>query len=130
MTFGGTPTHTEMTMLKPLKAKITSLYGEKIQRVMLDNDEPNRLAGKRPALSNSSDAKTTGSQNDPEYTGRVWEHPSMKGIIRAFTSSLRRKHKPIAVDEVCRVHGPSRAADVTDGFERSVGTAIWKYTSP
>jgi len=38
-----------MIMLKRLIAKITSLYGDKLQRVMLDNDEPNRLAGKRPA---------------------------------------------------------------------------------
>jgi len=40
----------KMIMLSPLKAKITSLHGDRLQRVMLDNDEPNRLEGKRPAL--------------------------------------------------------------------------------
>ena len=40
----------KMTMFKLLKAKITRLHGEKTQRVMLDNDEPNRLTGERPAL--------------------------------------------------------------------------------
>jgi len=34
-------------MLNRLKAKITSLHGEKFQGVMLGNDEPNWLAGKR-----------------------------------------------------------------------------------
>ena len=32
-----------------LKAKINSLHGDKLQRVMLDNDEPNQLAEERPA---------------------------------------------------------------------------------
>jgi hypothetical protein len=35
----------KMTMLNRLKAKITSLNGDILQRGMLDNDEPNRLAG-------------------------------------------------------------------------------------
>jgi len=39
----------KMIMLNCLKAKISSLHGDKLQRVMLDNDEPNRLAGERPA---------------------------------------------------------------------------------
>jgi len=47
---------------------------------------------------------------------------TMKGIIRAFTSFLRRKYEPLALDEVCGVHGRSRALVVTDGLERSVGT--------
>ena len=37
-------------MLNRLKTKITSLHGDKLQRTMLDNDEPNRLAGERPVL--------------------------------------------------------------------------------
>jgi len=40
----------KMIILNLLKAKITSLHGDKLQRVMLDNNEPNRLAGERPAL--------------------------------------------------------------------------------
>ena len=37
----------KMTMLSRLKSKITSLHGDRFQRVMLDNDGPNRLAGER-----------------------------------------------------------------------------------
>ena len=37
-------------MLNRLKTKITSLHGDKLQRTMLDNDEPNRSAGERPVL--------------------------------------------------------------------------------
>jgi len=44
------PHEQKITMPNRLKAKITSLHGDKLQRVMLDNDEPNRLAGERPAL--------------------------------------------------------------------------------
>ena len=40
----------KIIMLNRLKAKITSLHRDKLQRVMLDNDEPIRLAGERPAL--------------------------------------------------------------------------------
>jgi len=66
----------KMTMPNRLKAKITGLHGDKLQRVMLDNEEPNRLAGEISALSHSSDAKTAGNLNDPKDTGRVWEHPT------------------------------------------------------
>ena len=46
-----TNTHGQkMIMINLLKAKITSLHGGKLQRVMLENDEPNRLAGERPEL--------------------------------------------------------------------------------
>jgi len=40
----------KIIMLNRLKVKITSLHGDKLQRVMVDNDEPNRVAGERPAL--------------------------------------------------------------------------------
>ena len=40
----------KMIMLNRLKAKLTSLHGDKLQPVMLDNDEPNRLARERQAL--------------------------------------------------------------------------------
>jgi len=40
----------KMIMLNRLKAKITGLHGDRLQRAMLENDEPNRLAGERPAL--------------------------------------------------------------------------------
>jgi hypothetical protein len=40
----------KMTKLNHLKAKITNLHSTRFQRVMLDNDGPNRLAGERPAL--------------------------------------------------------------------------------
>ena len=45
------------------------------------------------ALSHSSDAKTTGSQNDPTYTGRQ----TMKDIIRAFTTFMIHKYEPTKV---------------------------------
>ena len=44
------PDRHKTTMLNRLKAKITILHGDKLQRVMLDNGEPNRLAGRRPAI--------------------------------------------------------------------------------
>ena len=39
-----------MIMLNRMNAEITSLNGEKLQRVILDNDEPDRLAGERKAF--------------------------------------------------------------------------------
>jgi len=66
----------KMIMLNRLKTKITSLHRDKLQRQMLENDEPKRLAGETSVILQSSDAKTTGSQNDPKYIGRVWEHPA------------------------------------------------------
>jgi hypothetical protein len=88
-------------MLKRLKAKITSVHGDKLQRVMLDNDERKRLAGRETsAVPHSSYAKTTENQNDPNYTDDCWNtQQTMKGIIRAFMSFLQRKYEPIAVDE-------------------------------
>jgi len=40
----------KMTKLNHLKAKITNLHSTRLQHIMLDNDELNRLAGERPAL--------------------------------------------------------------------------------
>jgi len=37
------PQGQKMTILNRLKAKITSLHGDKLQRVMPDSDDPNRL---------------------------------------------------------------------------------------
>jgi len=37
-------------MLNRLKAKVTQLNSDRLQSVMLDSDDPNRLAGERPAL--------------------------------------------------------------------------------
>jgi len=50
MKFCGSYPHGQMTMLNRLKAELTSLHRNKLQRIMLDNDEPNRLAVERPAL--------------------------------------------------------------------------------
>jgi len=65
-----------MIMLTRLKAKITSLHGDQLQRVILYNDELKRLAGERDQRSFTFfRCEKTGSQNDPKYTGRMWEHP-------------------------------------------------------
>jgi hypothetical protein len=40
----------KMTMLNRLKAKITILHRPKLQCVMLDNVDPNRLEGEKPEL--------------------------------------------------------------------------------
>ena len=88
-------------MLNRLKGKITNLHADKLQRVMLDNDKPNRLAGERPVrfhilqMRKRQEARMIWSIQD-EY-GNIQQ--TMKSIIRAFTSFLRRKYKPIAVDE-------------------------------
>jgi len=67
--------HGQKMMLNRLKAKITSLHGDKLQRVMLNNKRVQPVSGREiSALWHSSDAKTTGSQNDPKYIGRLWEH--------------------------------------------------------
>ena len=93
----------KMIMLNRLKAKITSLHGDKLQRVKLDNDEPNRLAGERPELFHilqmrkRQDATLIRSIQDE--CGNTQQ--TMKGIIRTFTSFLRRKYEPIAVDVEC-----------------------------
>jgi len=60
---------------------------------MVDNDEPNCLAG---------NAKTSGSKNDPKYSGWVWESPADKERHHiVLTSFMRPKYEPIAVDEEC-----------------------------
>jgi len=92
-----------MAMLNCHKAKITSLHGDKLQRVMLDNYDPNRLAGERPELFHilqmrkRQEARMIRSIEDE--CGNTQQ--TMKGIIRAFTSFLRSKYEPIAVDEEC-----------------------------
>ena len=88
-------------MLKRLKAKITSVHGDKLQRVMLDNDERKRLAGERPALFHilhmRKRQKTRMTRSIQDDCGNTQQ--TIKGIIRAFMSFLQRKYEPIAVDE-------------------------------
>jgi hypothetical protein len=93
----------KMTKLNHLKAKITNLHSTKLQRVILDNDEPNRLEGERPALfyilqtRKRRGARMIKSvQNDHGNTQRT-----TKGIMRTFTTFLRRTYEPIAVDGEC-----------------------------
>jgi len=40
----------QITLLNRLKAKITNLHSNRLQRLMLHNENPNRLVGERPAL--------------------------------------------------------------------------------
>ena len=90
-------------MLNRLKAKITSLNGDKLQRGMLDHDEPNRLAGEITALfhilqmQKRQEARMIRSIHDE--CGNTQQ--TMKGFILSFTSFPRRKYETIAVDEVC-----------------------------
>jgi len=92
-----------MIMLNRLKAKITSLHVDKLQRVMLENDEANRLAGERPALFHilqmrkRQEARIIRSIQDE--CGNTQQ--TMEGIIRTYRSFLRRKYEPITVDEEC-----------------------------
>jgi len=79
----------KMTMLNRLKAKITRLHGDGLQRIMLDNDEPNWLLGERPALFHilqmrkRQEARMIRSiQDECGNTQRT-----IKGIMRAFTPS-------------------------------------------
>ena len=108
-----------MIMLNRLKAKITSIYADKLQRVMLDNDEPKRLAGERPAhfhilqMRKRQEARMIRSiQDECGYTQQT-----KKGIIRAFTSFLQRKYEPIAVDDKC-------VAYMAEAGQRALPTAL------
>ena len=82
-----------MVMLKRLKAKITSLNGDKLQRVMLENDEPNRLAGEITALFHILQMrKRQEARIIRSIQGKCGNtQQTMKGIILVFTSFLRRK---------------------------------------
>jgi len=125
----------KVIMLNRLKAKITSLHSDRLQRAMLDNDEPNRLAGERPALFHilqtrkRQEARMIRSiQDECGNTQRT-----MKGIIREFTIFLRRKFEPIAVDEVCVAY----MGEVGQRALPTTGEIFWnilshwsKYTSP
>ena len=110
----------KMIMLNRLIAKITSLHGDNLQRVMLDNDEPKRLVGERPALfhilqmRNRQEARMIRSIHD-EFGDT---QQTMKSIIGAFTSFLRRKYEPIAVDEEC-------VAYMAEAGQRALPTA-WR----
>jgi hypothetical protein len=93
----------KMTMLNRLKAKITCLNGDKLQRGMLDNDAPNRIAGEIPELfhilqmQKRQEARMIGSIHDE--CGNTQQ--TMKGFIPSFTSFQRLKYESIAVDEMC-----------------------------
>ena len=92
-----------MTMFNYPNAEITSLNGDKFQRVMIGIDKPNRLAGERPALFH---ILRTRKRQETRIIRSIQDEcvntqQTMKGIIRAFTSFLRRKYEPIAVDEEC-----------------------------
>jgi hypothetical protein len=93
----------KMTTINHLQAKKTSLHSTRMQRVMLDNDEPNRLEGERPALFNILQMrKRRGArmiQNVQDDHGNTQR--TTKGIMRAFITFLRRKYEPIAVDGEC-----------------------------
>jgi len=103
MTFCGTPTHKDRRWRCSSVWKLHRLQGDELHRVMLDNDEPNRLAGERPALFHilkmrkRQEARMIRSIQDECGNNQQ----TMKGIIRAFTSFLRRKYEPIAVNEDC-----------------------------
>ena len=104
ITFAGhLPTLTKDDNTNHLKAKISSLHGDKLHRVMLDNDEPNRLAGERPALFRIIQIRkrqeTRIIRSVQDKCGNTQQ--TMKGNIRAFTTFLRSKYESIAVDEAC-----------------------------
>jgi len=110
----------KMIMLNRLEAKIISLHGDKLQRVMLGNDEPNRLAGERTShfqilqMRKRQEARMIRSIQD-EF-GNTQQ--TVKGIIRAFTTFLIRKYEPVAVDEEC-------VAYMAEAGQRALPTA-WR----
>ena len=96
----------KMIMLNRPKAKITSLHGDTLQRVMLDNDDPNRLTGGRPARFHILQMR---KQQEARMIRIIQDEcgnsqQTAKGFIRAFTSFLRGKYEPIAGDEECVVY--------------------------
>ena len=87
----------KMIVLNRLKAKITSLHGDKLQRVLLDKGEPNRLAGERSALFHilqmreRQEARMIRSIQD--------ECGNPQQTVKGTKEQL--KYEPIAVDEEC-----------------------------
>ena len=90
----------KMILLSRLKAKITNLKWNTLQRVILDNEDSNRLAGGKPALFHV-----------PNLRKRLWTRlnrivqddygntqRTTLGIMREFTTFLRQKYEPKSVD--------------------------------
>jgi len=64
-----------MILVNRLKAKITNLHWNTLQRVTQDNEDLNRLAGENPALFHVPKLrKKTVNQTDPNFSGRLREH--------------------------------------------------------
>jgi hypothetical protein len=95
------PHYLKMTMLNRLKAKITNLHRTRLQRVLLDNVDPNRLEGEKPALFHI--LQTRKRQKVRMIRSVQDEHgktlTTTNGIMPAFTTFLRRKYVPIAVED-------------------------------
>jgi len=125
----------KMIMVNSLKAKITSLHGDKLQRVMLDNDELNRLAGERPALLHilqmrkRQETRTIRSIQD-EYENT---QQTMIGIVRDLRPSC-----DVNMNQSQWMKSVSRTwPKQGSGLYRRLGEICWnspshwrKYTSP
>ena len=83
------PHDLKMTMLNRLKAKITTLRRTGLQRVMLDNVDPNRLEGEKPTLFHilqmrkRQEVGTIRSVQDEHGSTQT----TTNGIMRAFRAS-------------------------------------------
>ena len=95
------PHQLKMTMLNRLKAKITTLHRTRLQCVMLDNVDPNRLEGEKPVLFyilqtwKWQEVRMILSVQDEHENTQT----TMNGIMRAFMTFLIRKYEPIAVED-------------------------------
>jgi hypothetical protein len=95
------PHDMKLTMLNRIKAKISTLHRTRLQRVMLDNVDPNCLEGEKLVLFHilqkwkRQEVRMLRSIQDEQGTTQ----PTMNNILQTFTSFLRKKYRPITVED-------------------------------
>jgi hypothetical protein len=105
-----TPTDSTLPTLNRLKAKLVRLQGMRLQKLLLDTNETDRIDGEKPTLYNvlqmtkRKEERTIYSLRDA--AGEVQTSPS--GIARTMTSYLREKYDKIEVD----AHSIQKLVDV------------------
>jgi len=88
------------TALEQLKAKIVRLNCARLQRVLIDMDDPNTLMGESPSLFHLLKMRTR--RESRMVVSEDGGHPGVnKGLRATFANYMRRKNEPIAVDSEC-----------------------------
>jgi len=94
---------TNLPTLNRLKAKIVRLHSDKLKRILIDNEEADRLEGEQPTIYNILRMQKIRADKNirsiKDEQGRIMT--SLGNIAHTFTNFLRNKYDTLEVDEEC-----------------------------